>query len=163
MRQSRKSSLPLISQDGQCHRETAAALRSVDHVAAVPASNLAHESEAEAGAPLRVAPADAVEHRKQSFAVVRSNDLSCIGYAEHGVVVALLGRDLDRAPAMEMRVFDEVADHSAQQRRVSPDHDRSPPDKTILVPHAFLGGESHKIDIVANVEALGGIKPAGEE
>src|SRR5260370_888037 len=89
---------------------------------AVPARDLSDESEAEAGVPWAAASGNAVERRKQTLARVRRNHRSAIGHAQRDLTAASLDRDLDGRLAMELRVLDEVADHSAQQARVSPHH-----------------------------------------
>src|SRR5260370_41138123 len=87
----------------QCDREAAAALRVVARIAAVPARDLSHESEAEAGVPWAAASGNAVERRKQTLARVRRNHRSAIGHAQRDLTAASLDRDLYVRLAMALR------------------------------------------------------------
>src|SRR5450432_4212574 len=123
----------------QCHHEAAAALGAVGRIAAVPARNLPHQSKPEAGVLRTAASWNAVECREQTLARVRGDHLAAIGNAQRGLIAMSRDCDLDWRLAMELCVLDQIADHSAQQRRVSPHHDGMSLHATILVACAFLG------------------------
>src|SRR5260370_36112566 len=96
------TNLRSISHDRQCHREAVAALGVVGRIAAVPACDLSHQSQSEAGVPWATSSGNAVERREQSLTRSRGNHLCAIGHIERGLVAASLDRDLDGRPAMKL-------------------------------------------------------------
>src|SRR5208337_4847002 len=102
----------------QAHGEAASSLRVVCDVACVPACNLPHQRQAEPGALGTACSRNPVKRRKQPFARFFGADRSAIRHIEESLTVLASDRHLDGRLAMELRIFDEVADHSTKQHRV---------------------------------------------
>ena len=86
-----------------------------------------------------------------------------VGDRELGVAVAARDADRDRRLAVTLRIFEEVADHPAQQRRVAAHRHGLAFEAAIRVVRAFLCRERDEVDRLIDVELVGGLEPAGEQ
>src|ERR1700704_4613656 len=127
------------------------------------AGDLLHERQAQPTS-LRAGSAwNAVEHGKQPFARTLGDDRSMIADAQDSQIILSVDGYFDGWLAMKLGIFDEVADHSAQQRRVSVDGHWPCFHGAIVVARAFLGGEGGQVDVLTNVQLFGRIEAADQK
>ena len=104
-----------------------------------------------------------VESRKQPLTRLCGDDWSTIRHIEHSLTVLASDGHLNGWLAMQLGIFDEVADHSTQQHRISAHHDRLSFDAAIVVTRAFLGRERGQVNFLTNIQLLGRVEAAGEK
>src|SRR5262249_44200543 len=157
------SPLTVLGTDWQCHGERASPLRIIGDVPAVAACNLPDQGEAEPSASRAESAWNAVEGRKQPLARFFPDHGSMVEHVEHGSIILLRDGHLDGRLAMEFRIFDQVADHSTQQHRIPAYHDRLCFEGAVVVSRAFLSRQCRQVDVLTNIQLLGGVEAADKQ
>ena len=118
---------------------------------AVLPGDLANKCKAKAG-PLRARSARTVERREDVLLLARGDALTSVAYRQHGALALAANPNLDRRQSVLLCIFDEVADHPPQQRRVALHDDRLARDIAFRATRDFLGSKRQQIYIFANIE-----------
>src|SRR5262249_50304115 len=129
----------------------------------MPACNLSDQSEAKPSALRSASAWNAVEGRKQPLARVFDDHRSVVEHVEHRPIILPRDGYFGGWLAMEFRIFQEVADHSTQQHRVPAYDDWLCFDATIVISRTLLDRERGQVDVLVNIQLLGGVEAADEQ
>src|SRR5437867_6642750 len=154
--------VPLPRTLRQDHDETSAApaLRRAARLAAVPPRNLPHEREAEASTLPR---ADAVERLEHAVALGLRYARAAIADRQLRAVPDAGDAYLDRRSAVALRVFQQVADHPAQQPRIAAQGEWLAVELGVVVASAFFRGKREQVHTFIGFQLLQGVKAAGKQ
>jgi len=119
----------------------------------MPARDLPHQGETEAGAGRSACAADAMERLEHLCAVGLRDAGAMVADPKHRGGVAASHLDLDRRLAVTLGVLQQVAHHAPQQARIAAHHDGVAVERAVLVVGAFLGRERQQVDLLVDLEA----------